>query len=365
MIHSISAREARQLAIAGQGLHTAANTWSDVFAAVHCVQLDPLKAVRESHEMVGLARGLDVAESSSLLTATAAFQSFVYPGHAMAILPMALWPWFSFRRRRIQANGWRGPEVDPQAVERIRCLLSERPSVTVKDFDDRAGQGWARSSSLRVAAEWLLWTGEAISTSRQGARREYVRSNAVLPVQLLEQQPDDADCLAHLVNLAIDALGVATLDDIADYFRLRKPDVEIGLQGLALDEARVEGWSERAWISRRAASCLEAQPDRVVPLSPFDSLVWFRPRLLRLFGKSYALEAYKPAQERVFGHYFVPVLSGGAIVGRVGPRRVKGKLHIEAQECDGPRHRDALDHATRLLTSWAEAEQCGPSAQSV
>lgn len=365
MIHSISAREARQLAIAGQGLHTTANDWSDVFAAVHCVQLDPLKAVRESHEMVGLARGLPVEVSSSLLTATAAFQTFVYPGHAMAILPMALWPWFSFRRRRIQANGWRGPVVDPLALERVRSLLAERPSVTVKDFDDRAGQGWERSSSLRVAAEWLLWTGEALSTRRQGARREYVRSSAVLPERWLEQQPDDAACLAHLVNLAIDGLGVATIDDIADYFRLRKPDVEVGLQALALDEARVEGWSEKAWISRRAESLLKVASDRVVPLSPFDSLVWFRPRLLRLFGKSYALEAYKPAQERMFGHYFVPVLSGDAIVGRVGPRRVKGKLSIEAQECDGLEHRDAMDQAIRLLSSWAEAGKPAPSAHSV
>ncbi len=109
------------------------------------------------------------------------------------------------------------------------------------------------------------------------------------------------------------------------------------------------------WVSARAASLVNIPLRRVVPLSPFDSLVWYRPRLLRLFGKAYSFEAYKPAAKRTFGHYFVPILVGNQIVGRVSPRRNKGTLLIEAQEFDSPADQVQAQAAIHLLHEWSEA----------
>ena len=65
---------------------------------------------------------------------------------------------------------------------------------------------------------------------------------------------------------------------------------------------------------------------RTTLLSPFDSLVWHRPRTERLFGMVHRLEAYTPAHKRVHGHFAMPVLHQGRLVARVDPKREKSGL---------------------------------------
>ena len=52
-------------------------------------------------------------------------------------------------------------------------------------------------------------------------------------------------------------------------------------------------------------------------LSPFDSLVTRRGWLETFFGFDYKLEAYKPAEQREYGYFSLPVLCGERFVGRV------------------------------------------------
>jgi uncharacterized protein YcaQ len=65
-------------------------------------------------------------------------------------------------------------------------------------------------------------------------------------------------------------------------------------------------------------------------LSPFDSLLWYRDRVARLFGFDYRIEVYTPGHKRVHGYYTLPILHHGHLIGRVDAKshRAEGRLEI-------------------------------------
>ena len=94
-----------------------------------------------------------------------------------------------------------------------------------------------------------------------------------------------------------------------------------------------------------------------IPLSPFDSLVWFRPRLKRLFNCDFVLEAYKKPDKREFGYFGMPILQENNIVGRVAPRKVKDKIIVEAIESSEHTTHEELHHSIlKTLSNWTNTK---------
>ncbi|MCP3760642.1 winged helix-turn-helix domain-containing protein [Streptomyces sp. TBY4] len=354
----LSSQEAREISVTTQGLHTTSAPLGaeDTLRRLSCIQLDTISVVRRSHELVQLARGVPVAEAQHLISEADPPVLFEYWAHAASLIPLTLWPLFAFRRRGYAAKGWSGPTVDPEAVEHVRAVLTERDAVTISDLGGAKGNGWERSSANKWALEWLLATGELACVYRRGWQRVYQRAESVIPSGLLHCEPDEAECLRSLTRLAVQALGVATADDVADYFRL--PPRKIAACLATLEEAvpvRVEGWPEPAWVSPEALTTLHLDHEACTPLSPFDSLIWHRPRMRRLFGIEYLLEAYKPAAKRECGYFGMPVLVGTTMVGRIAVRASKGIAVIEGHQLvDGqdPAH---LREALATICRWADA----------
>jgi uncharacterized protein YcaQ len=66
-------------------------------------------------------------------------------------------------------------------------------------------------------------------------------------------------------------------------------------------------------------------------LSPFDSFLWHRDRVRRLFGYDYALEVYTPGHRRVHGYYSLPILHDGQLIGRLDPKTHRAEKRLEVK----------------------------------
>lgn len=365
--------EARSIAIQAQGLHLTqppGYSGRQVLESLGCIQLDTIHVVRRSHELVLLARGVHGGDAAASLQESS-LGHFEYWAHAACLIPLQAWPLFAFRRRGYLHHGWSGPTVEPEAVRYVRAAVGDVGRVTVTDLGGARGSGWDREAPAKWAAEWLLATGELACVSRRGWTRVYQAATSVLPDDLLSLEPTNEQCIAGLVQMAIAALGIGTVDDIADYFRLPKSAVQAWLLDIGkFEQVAVQGWADPAWASPEALMMPEIDERACTPLSPFDSLVWHRPRAKRLFGVDYLLEAYKPAAKRECGYFGMPVLAGDRIVGRIALRTAKGIAQLEGhQVVDGedPAH---LHRAVHTAAAWAGATVvaaeplCPPTATS-
>lgn len=333
------------------------------------VQLDTISVLARSHELVAHSRlgAIDrSAIESTYWDAQRPARTYEYWAHAACVLPAEDWPWFGFRRRHYRAKGWRWGETpaNGEAIrEKILTRLRDEGPLSATDLGGarrEVGAEWWGWSDIKIAVEWLLDVGDVVCVERRGWRRIYDLPERVLPSHTLNAEPSDEECLIWLVRTAGRALGVATISDLADYYRLGRREVESVVEASGLTPVAVVGWdgarsnsaesnsaeSNRAGSGRaranRASSrraglnappaaawadpdALDAPPrgrHRTTLLSPFDSLIWERRRTARLFGWTNRLEAYKPAADRQHGYFVMPLLSGGKLLGRVDPKRV-------------------------------------------
>jgi uncharacterized protein len=196
-----------------------------------------------------------------------------------------------------------------------------------------AGQMWNWHDG-KVALEHLFYTGQVMAARRINFERHYDLPERVLPDEVLgAPTPRREDAQRELARISAAALGVATEPDIGDYFRLPRADSKARVAELVasgeLLPVEVRGWGAPAYLWH------EAPRPRPVPgralLSPFDPLIWFRPRAERLFGFRYRIEIYVPAPQRVYGYYVLPFLLDGALVARVDLKsdRQTGVLRVQ------------------------------------
>src|SRR5207245_8602247 len=102
-------------------------------------------------------------------------------------------------------------------------------------------------------------------------------------------------------------------------------------------EIAVEGSTAR-WLARTRdlpalgrAGRLPAASHGTSLLAPFDSLLWYRDRVTRLFGFDYRIEVYTPGDKRVHGYYTLPILHDGHLIGRVDAKTHRAEARLEAR----------------------------------
>ncbi|KWT62170.1 cytoplasmic protein [Streptomyces albus subsp. albus] len=326
-VTSLSADDARRIALRAQGFLGAPDRRAGVRGVLRrlgAVQLDTISVLARSHELIPYARLGAVGRPAVESAYWSGGHSFEYWSHAACILPVEEWPHFAFRRRAMRAKGhrWHLMEDREGSCAAVLDRLKADGPLTTSDLGGgRKGGEWWDWSETKIAVEWLLDTGEVVCTERRGWKRVYDLAERAIPDDLLHDDLDDAECIRRLVAQAGAALGVATRADLADYHRLKNDQVDSVIADSGLVPVEVAGWGRPAWADPAALADAPRGRHRTTLLSPFDSLIWDRPRTARIFDFTHRLEAYVPRAKRIHGYFAMPLLTGGRLAGRVDPAR--------------------------------------------
>jgi uncharacterized protein YcaQ len=359
---SLSAGEARRVALYAQGLlgRRPAGGPAATLRRLGGVQLDTISVLARSHELVAYARhgpiGRAAIEAAYWGPRSATFE---YWSHAACVLPLDDWPSYAFKRRSLRARGRRWHHLEDEAgscAGVVARLRAEGPLTARQLGGAKKGGTWWDWSEIKIAAEWLLDTGELVCRERRGFQRVYDLAERAIPPELANDERSDEECAIRLVEAAGRSLGVATAADLAVYKGLPTKLVQRVMGDTDLVPVEVQGWGRPAFMATGASDVLGRRvKGRSVLISPFDSLTWDRARTERLFGFAHRLEAYVPRHKRLHGYFAMPVLGGAKLVGLVDPGR-RGHTLVAKQVT--LRTKDAARHVAAALVEAATWVDC-------
>jgi uncharacterized protein len=378
---SLSNAEARRIALAAQCFDASTRLRSprDVASMVRklgAVQIDSVNVLVRSHYLPLFSRLGPYARG---LLDRAAYEGrdrllFEYWGHEASLLPVEMHPLFRWRMERAQRGEGTWGRLKRYATEHKDLVaaavsqIRERGPLGASELE-AAGEskgGWWGWSQGKEILEWLFWTGEVTTARRRNFERLYDLTERALPAHIIAATaPSKEEAQRSLMTTAARALGVATLRDLRDYFRLPTPDAAQRLHELVesgvLLPVSVEGWKQQAYLYEAAR--LPRKVAASALLSPFDSLIWERQRTERMFGFIYRLEIYTPANKRQHGYYVLPFLLGDQLVARVDLKsdRASSRLQVRGgsveEGVNAEKVVEPLAAELRSLALWLDLER--------
>ena len=373
--------QARRIAVAAQGFSEAKPSGAvtrahlrRLISRIQVLQLDSVSVAVRAHYAPVFSRlgpyDRNVLDRSAWSHSAKSPRLLVeYWAHEAALMAVDDWPLMRWRMREYEHGRW-GTEIvrkNAKLTDDVVAAVAELGPSTAGQIEahleseprDRKGPWWDRSDTKWVAE--ALWASGVLTTAtRVGFARHYDLTERVLPPDVVGRVVDDDEAVRELALRGATALGVATEADIRDYFRLSpkqsKPAVARLLAEGELEAVEVEGWKAPAYV--RPVQTVPRVDRGTALLCPFDPLIFFRPRVERLFDFHYRIEIYVPQPKRQFGYYVWPFLLDGQLVGRVDLKaeRTQDALNVvgafaEAGQ-DERRVAEALAGELRSMASW-------------
>ena len=326
----LSTSQARRLAISATGLAGARPSgkldvrhYRRVLRNTGLIQLDSVNVLARAHYLPFFSRLGSYPRHRLDRWLWTSQELFEYWGHERSLISISHRPLFVHRMRQTPHRWVESVNYDnPGYVQQVHREVVEKGPLRASELSEpgTSGGSWWGHSMGKRALEWLFWTGAVTVADRRRFIRWYDLPERVHSGAAMAQPPiEQPEALRQLLRLAIAQSGVGTAADLADYYRMGVRPARAALADLLAAgevlEVEVEGWSEPAYLD----------PDAVIPrrvvgralLSPFDPLVWYRPRLERLFDFRYRIEIYVPRPKRIHGYYVLPFLLGDTMVARV------------------------------------------------
>ena len=371
----ISLPAARRIALAAQGFcrerpdcDVNAGHIRRTINRLGLLQLDYVNVLVPAHLMVLFSRlgPYDVKR----------FHRLVYHGrdfteqwaHEASIVPAELWPVLAHRREDYRP--WPNSPImklkgKSRYLDEVLATTRKLAPVTARDMPPmkgpkrRAGD-WHRSMP-RWALEHHFGSGRlAVADRLPNFQRVYDLPEKLIDDEHRERKRTRHESQRELLKRAAQASGIGTLHDLADYYRMSPREAAPRLAELVdvgeLDEVAVESWQAPAYMAPGTRCPRQVSASSL--LSPFDPVVWFRPRAERLFDFHNRIEIYVPANKRKWGYYVLPFLLDDRIAARVDLKadRKNGALLVLAAipepDIDEERVATLLAMELRALAGW-------------
>jgi uncharacterized protein YcaQ len=330
---SLSRAQARRIALHAQGFGERRPTGRTdrrhvrrVLDRIGFLQIDSVNVLVRSQELPLFAR-LGDHDRSTLPKMSARGELFEFWCHEASLLPVEMRPLLLWTIEAHSERLWnilkhRTPE-DLAYMEAVYEEVKERGPITAGELSDPGVKGvgmWNWSKGKR-ALEMLFWEGRVTARRRPADfARVYDLTERMIPTDVLHRPPlSEADGRRALIERSARHHGVGTLPDLADYHRLNATKSKTAVAELVeegtLVPVEVEGAGRPVYL--HCDAYLPRWVKARALLTPFDPVVWFRPRSEWLFDFHYRIEIYTPKPKRVYGYYVLPFLLGDRIVARV------------------------------------------------
>lgn len=373
----LSSDAARRVALAAQGFgrprpdRVTMRQVQRVIDQVAQFQIDSINVAVRAQYMPLFARlG---AYDTALLDAAASRvprRLFEYWGHAACLLDVTLQPALRMRMRR--EGSWTAGNVErilaakPALLERVLADVAASGPLTAREIDnveERSKTNWGWNwSEAKFVLEYLFDSGRVSAAGRNAQfERRYDLAERVLPASVLARpDPSDDESYDMLVARAARALGVADLGALASYFYLKRAPVAAAVRRLVasgkVEPVTVGDLPRPHWLWHEASVPRTVRAQGLV--SPFDSLVFDRARVLSLFDVHYRIGVYTPAAQRLHGYYVYLFICDDRIAARVDLKadRARGVLLVNSAWLEDGRSADAvaprLADELRAMASW-------------
>lgn len=359
-VHELDRAEARRIAIRAQLLDAPRPT--DLLTVVEgltLLQIDPTAAVAPSADLILWSR-LGSSYSPELLTAAIEEDRALVELDA-AIRPAAdidlFRPTMALPPRHAGVRQWL--EQNARFRRDVIARLREAGPLLSRDIPDTSqvswpSTGWTNNRNVTQMLEILMMRGEVAIAGRRSRQRLWDLPERVYPPPAVELDTETADRM--LGERRLRSLGIVRPNAAGS----PAEPLNVAERG---EEAVVEGLPGVWRVDPDALG--RPFTGRTALLSPFDRLVHDRGRLAELFDFEYTLEMYKPAAQRRWGYFALPILHDDALIGKLDAKadRKKGELVVNAIHEDRPfatETADAVRAELEDLASWLGLRLTGP-----
>jgi uncharacterized protein YcaQ len=344
-VHRLTKAQARRIAVRAQLLDAPRPTdLLEVVQQLTLLQIDPTAAIAPSADLVLWSRLGSAYEPAHLKQALEEdrtlfeLDALVRPMSDLGLYLAGADGLPSYERSRAWLQDNDGFRRD------ILKLLRRAGPVTSRDIPDTsvvpwASSGWTHDRNVTQMLEFMITRGEVAIAGRVGRERLWDLPERVYPADVGVPSVEEAERRKNERRLA--SLGIARQ-------KTRKMPMEPTHVGEAGEPAVVESVKGEWRVD--PAALRDDFEGRTALLSPFDRLVHDRVRAEELFDFEYALEMYKPAAQRRWGYFALPVLHYDRLVGKVDATadRKASVLRVNAV------HEDVK--FTRTMTKAVQAE---------